>query len=547
MAAYVIPHVMNLGLGVLSFEAMDSFQEVYAPIWRSLPGTILLYGAFLVHFVLTLVALFRRSTMRMPTWEATQIIMGLLMPIALIGHAVSVRVHRGFFGEPITYEAFTHVIFSVSPAFFIWYSILIVVVWTHVMVGLHFWLRSNAVYRRWVPVLRPAAVVVVAVGLVGLWRIAWVIESNPGVPGSLTGPLEYMVGQYDAYFAETERTTDPFGYSFLGLVAAVFIARSVRERLRRRKGVFSVGLPSGRTITSPLGHTVLEALRIARVPHAAICGGRGRCTTCRVSVRIVEAELDPPDEVERRGLARIGASPDVRLACQLRPAGILEIVPLLAANATAREANRRGGVRGREQPVVIMFLDLRASTKLGEDRLPYDVLFILNQFFAEMAAALEQTDGHYAQFSGDGLMALYGIEGGVGKGVRKALEGARVMHHRLARLNEGLKDELSESLRMGIGIHCGDAIVGTMGPPSAPNFSAIGDNVNIAARLESMTKELDCSIIVSASAARSSGLDFGDARTAEVAVRGREEPVAVYCFDDAALLPATEGGRVAAG
>ena len=179
-----------------------------------------------------------------------------------------------------------------------------------------------------------------------------------------------------------------------------------------------------------------------------------------------------------------------------------------------------------------MFIDLRDSTRLGEGRLPYDVVFILNQFFAEMWAALEETGGHYAQFAGDGLMALYGLESDVATGARQALRGAAGMARRLASLNARLEAELAEPLRIGIGIHCGDAIVGTMGPPKSPNLSAVGDNVNVAARLESETKTLRCTLVVSTALARAAGVDLSDHPLHEAALRGRGGSVQVHAVDD---------------
>ena len=117
-------------------------------------------------------------------------------------------------------------------------------------------------------------------------------------------------------------------------------------------------------------------------------------------------------------------------------------------------------------------------------------MFVLNQFFAELAQALQDTNGHYAQFNGDGLMAIYGLDSGAEKGAAEAIIGARAMLARLENLNEKLKGELSEDLRIGVGIHSGEAIVGSMGPPTSPNISALGDTVNVAARLESQTKEV---------------------------------------------------------
>ena len=174
----------------------------------------------------------------------------------------------------------------------------------------------------------------------------------------------------------------------------------------------------------------------------------------------------------------------------------------------------------------------RASTKLGEQRLPYDVVFILNQFFAEMAEALRATGGHYAQFSGDGLMALYGLESDMARGCRDAIRGAAAMAKRLEALNHRLEGELPEPLRIGIGIHCGEAIVGTMGPPSSPNLSAIGDNINIAARLEALCKTYGVTLVVSEDAAQHASVDLSPFDKHAAAVRGREEPVVVYAVPD---------------
>ena len=96
-------------------------------------------------------------------------------------------------------------------------------------------------------------------------------------------------------------------------------ARSCAALWRRRHGVIRIGYPNGRFVDVTPGTSVLEASRSAGIPHASICGGRGRCSTCRVRVRGAFGSLDPPGESERRVLRRIGATPNVRLACQLRP------------------------------------------------------------------------------------------------------------------------------------------------------------------------------------------------------------------------------------
>ena len=144
-----------------------------------------------------------------------------------------------------------------------------------------------------------------------------------------------------------------------------------------------------------------------------------------------------------------------------------------------------------------MFIDLRNSTRLAEARMPFDVVFLLNHYFAEMAEAVERAGGHYSNFTGDGLMALFGLDGLLEFGSRGALICAIDMLEKVERLNERLADELTQALQIGVGIHTGDVIVGKMGPPKTPVLTALGDAANTAARLESASKELHAPIIVS--------------------------------------------------
>jgi adenylate cyclase len=241
--------------------------------------------------------------------------------------------------------------------------------------------------------------------------------------------------------------------------------------------------------------------------------------------------LAPPGDLEARALARIGATPGLRLACQVHPVADVCITPLLGADASAAEGFVRGGMEGSERLITIMFIDLRGSTTLAEAKLPYDVLFILNRFFGEMKDALEATNGHYAQFTGDGLMALYGLYGDdPARGPADAIRGAREMLMRLEQLNRKLKGELPQPLRIGIGIHYAEAIVGAMGPPKAQAITAIGDTANTAARLESLTKEYGCSLVVSRRAAEVAGLDVAGEQLHEAPVKGRVQSVQFYAL-----------------
>jgi adenylate cyclase len=281
------------------------------------------------------------------------------------------------------------------------------------------------------------------------------------------------------------------------------------------------------------GATVLETLRANGIPHASVCGGRARCTTCRIRVTEGMEALPEPAGLEAAALARIKAGENVRLACQVRPTADISVMPLLAADASAADGLVHGGMEGSERQVTVMFIDLRGSTTLGEAKMPYDVLFILNQFFGELTRALDATGGLYSNFTGDGLMALYGLETrDAAFGAEQALRGAREMLMRLDQLNERLAADLKEPLRIGIGIHFGEAIVGALGPPGSQIVTAIGDTVNTTARLEGLTKDHDCPLILSQDAARAAGLDVAGHELHQAPVKGRVESVAFYALKE---------------
>jgi len=531
LAAYVISHFINHGLGLASLDAMEAYRRVNALIWQSWPGTIVLYGSFLVHGVLALYSLFRRMTLRMPWWEAVQLLLGLLIPPLIAIHVIGTRFGQSVLGFDVDYPWVLYVQWS-NARYLIQQPLLVIVVWAHVVVGLHFWLRLKPWYAHALPVLYALAVLLPVLALLGFARAGIEVLELAQNPRTLEG----ITAGWNGAPADARRfivSLEPkVLWTMAALLAVALAAREGRRLRRRQKRAYAIEHPSAGTVSGRPGQTILEALRTAAIPHASVCGGRARCTTCRVRVGSGLEHLPKPEALEAAALQRIGAVDNVRLACQTRPSRNVHITPLLPANAAASDALRPGGVGGHEQSVAVMFIDLRASTKLGEQRLPYDVVFILNQFFAEMSQALAETRGHYAQFSGDGLMALYGLASDMATGCTDALLGATAMARRLADLNHRLADELEEPLRIGIGIHCGEAIVGTMGPPASPNLSAVGDNINIAARLEAQCKTYGVALIVSEEAARHADVDLSPFEVHETPVRGREVPVKAYAVPD---------------
>ena len=217
----------------------------------------------------------------------------------------------------------------------------------------------------------------------------------------------------------------------------------------------------------------------------------------------------------------------------------LVVTPLFAQAADGRR--HIDLAQGSERQIAILFADIRGFTALSEGRLPYDVVFVLNRYFAAIGRAVEAAGGRVDKFIGDGVMALFGIEHGAQAGCREALVAARLMSARLGELNASLRAELDRPLRIGIGIHCGPTIVGEMGYGNAAAITAIGDAVNTASRLESLTKNFACELVVSEQTVSRAGLDLSAFPHHEIEIRGKREVLAIRTLASAGELPATDG------
>ena len=533
LAVFITSHLVNHALGLVSIEAMEAYRKVHSAIWQSPPGAVALYGSIAVHLFLALYALYQRSHLRLSVGAAVQLLFGLMVPIFLIKHVVGSRLVPFIFDFDATY--YYAISFLYLDDWNFWQqTALIVIVWCHLCVGLYFWLRVKPIYEKCKALCYSLAVVIPLLGWLGFIQAGKLVERMASVPGWLKG-VRMGLGQAPAEELSAVYTMIPISLGVLGgMLIAVFVARFIRRLHRNRHGVVRINYPEGKVMSGAVGPTILEFIQTAGIPHASVCGGRGRCTTCRVQIARGLAEIDKPSELEAKALDRISVSNDVRLACQVRPRSDIAIVPLLPPTATARDGRLPGGAQGQEREVAILFVDLRGSTKLGEDRMPYDVMLILNRFFFEMSEALKATKGHYANFNGDGLMALYGLESGYEAGCREAISGAVEMQRRMDHLNRAFENDLGRKLRIGVGVHGGDAIVGTMGPPTTPILSSIGDNVNVAARLESLTKDYECGIVISAATAEKAGVDLSAFPRHNAELRGRGETISIFALPDEA-------------
>jgi adenylate cyclase len=539
MLAYVTMHLLNHAVGLISLAAMEDVLWYVFRIWTNRPAQALLYGSFLVHYALALSALWQRRTLRLRPAELAQLVLGFAIPLLLVRHVVATRISDSFFHTDVGYYAYLLWLYFVrSPDNGYLQMLVLVVAWAHAMIGLHFWLRVRPWYARLQPPALIVAVLVPVLSLLGMIEAGRQVAALAADPGWTGRAFANMTLPSPEARRSLSEIIDILTWLFAAAVAAVLLARLVRRAWQRRRGLVRIGYPDGRFVEVTPGTSVLEASRSAGIPHAHVCGGRGRCSTCRVRVRSDAGSLDPPGEEEQRVLRRIGATPNVRLACQLRPRGAVEVTPLLPPFAPAADGQRRVDfAQGSEREIAILFADIRGFTALAEGRLPYDVVFVLNRYFAAMGRAVEAAGGRVDKFIGDGVMALFGIERDAQAACREALAAARLMSERLEELNHSLRGELAQPLRIGIGIHVGPVIVGEMGYGNATAITAIGDAVNTASRLETLTKTYGCQLVVSEETVLRAGLDLSAFPSYEIEIRGKHGMLAVRTVASAAELP----------
>lgn len=538
LMTFVTGHLINLALGLVSLDLLDAGQRVFVTVWRSPPGFVLLFGSLIAHIMLALWSLYRRQTLNMGPAEAAQLVLGLAIPLLLIPHLVGTAVASRAFGVEDSYRLVLLVLWVDGAGRGLQQVIATVVVWGHGCIGLYMWLRLKPWCRRIMPVLYGVALVLPVLALLGYvtagravarlaaeegWRAAFLAAVN--APGADALGVMALTGK-------------SLTGAFAGMVAIALVARVVRRAIQHRRGVVRISYPNQRTVDLVKGPSILDASQANGIPHAHVCGGRGRCSTCRVRVLEGADNLSPAEASENKVLRRINAAPNVRLACQAVPHGDVKVAPLLPANATARRGHgQTPATHGQDREIAIMFVDIRSFTTLSEGKLPYDVVFILNRYFEAMGEAIEAAGGQVDKFIGDGVMALFGVHGRPMAACAQALNAARGIAQKLDHVNTLLAADLDEPLRIGIGIHSGPAIVGEMGYRDATSVTAIGDAVNTASRLEAVTKEYNAQLVLSQHVADMADADLSAYPSAAQPIRGRVEPLEIRIVADARTLP----------
>jgi adenylate cyclase len=215
----------------------------------------------------------------------------------------------------------------------------------------------------------------------------------------------------------------------------------------------------------------------------------------------------------------------------------------VSRDVAAAVLDGRVPLAGERREVSILFQDIRGFTSLSERLDPAALLRVLNQFFTEVVAAVEAEGGVVKQFTGDGVMALFGAPEARPDHPERAVRAALGIVRRLDGLNALLAQQGMTPLSIGVGIHTGEVIAGLIGPDERVEYGVVGEPVNLASRVEALTKELSAVILVSREIAARLGPEFVLGRTALLAVKGKKQPVEVV---EILSQPAVTAERVAA-
>jgi len=512
----------------------------HTEFWQFLPVAFAFYTAALVHAGLGIWALYERRQFRWKAVEPLQLVLGLSIPALIITHFAGVRIGQALFGHEKLYPQVLYAYWVVWP-YKMWLMFAVMTIaWTHGCIGLYFWLRMKAFYKRAAPFLLAAAVLIPTLAMLGLYQGGRsVVGDSASAEWKADNLSQRQVGT-PAEQAVLDSIVDYFLIGYLGLIGFVLAARGARTLNERRGGMITLSYGNGRTVRVPRGLSVLEASLRNNVPHASVCGGRARCSTCRIRVIGDCTSLPEPSKREAFVLNRVGtgADPAIRLACQLRPETDLSFFQIFLPQITAATLRTSSPSRiGEERYLVSMFVDMRGSTRLAEKRLPFDTVFIVNRFLGAVSQAVIECGGQPNQFVGDGQLALFGLATDPQTACRQALKAAAMIAANVDELNQFLKHDLREPIRFGIGIHGGEVIIGDIGYRDHMVFTALGDAVNVAARLQDLTKSLECEAIISEEVRVTAGLAADGLPQQEVAIRGRAEPMIVRSVTDAKTLP----------
>ena len=531
---YVFTHLLNHSLGLISLDTMEQGRAIFLKFWRHGVLFYMLYGALSIHFLLGVYALARRRSFRMSRKEWIRNFCAILIPFFLASHLSVTLWGSRFLGLNDSYAFMIISTYIFDPFGYIILGLMLLLVWTHGSIGIIGLIEFREFYSK-----RRGLIQGLILGLPLIAYGGYIRASIELSEASQSNPITILElisnSNFTAEIGEKiVSLSDLLQFLVYPILLCLFVAfYFIRNLLEKRFNSIQVQYSDGTSINVSRGSSLLEASHKAGRYHESVCGGRGRCTTCRVRVTSSLGELPKPNKIEQSVINRLNFDQSLRLACQLRPETDIEINPLIKLvnhdKQNLRFSNQEN-LSGIEKETVIMFCDLRGFTRLSDSKMPFDVVFILNKYFKLVTDAVEENKGRIDKFIGDGVMAIFDKDSTISKNCKNALRGSAMITTFLNDLNDELSNEDIEPLRLGIGIHCGNAIIGKMGYGEASSNTAIGDTVNVASRLEQLTKDYSCQLMFSTTVAENAELDKTKLNSVKTKIRGKKGYLeAFYC------------------
>jgi adenylate cyclase len=279
--------------------------------------------------------------------------------------------------------------------------------------------------------------------------------------------------------------------------------------------------------------TILEASQEAGIPHYHVCGGNARCSTCRVVVQEGEENLSPSNKAELKLREQKKFPEKVRLACQTKVIkGNVKVQRIIKDETDLdlyvySDYCENIQTVGEEKAMALFFLDIRNFTPFIEQHLPFDVIHIIRKLNILFNDVIVQHKGKILEYTGDGFYSVFGFDEPVKRAVNNAYNAGKQIFTELHKLNENyITKYFDYKIEIGIGLHAGKVIVGNTGVSGLNPITVMGFPVNVAARLETATKELNNNFVISDYAYKFLS-DNNNAPQKQISLKGISEPFCV--------------------
>lgn len=268
-------------------------------------------------------------------------------------------------------------------------------------------------------------------------------------------------------------------------------------------------LPDARDVEASSGETILQAALRAGIKLTHACGSNARCSTCRTAILQGLENCSPRTEAEEEIATHLQFKPMIRLACQTCFTGHATVRRLVLDDddeelAVESMTDESVEAAGEERQVAILFADIRGFTAFAERLLPYDVIHVLNRYYFYIGRIVHRHGGVIDNYMGDGILSVFGLEE-TERVVSRALQSGLEILQAVEAMKPYFESIHGRSFEVGIGLHYGAVVVGSIGWGAVKRRTIVGDAVNFASRVEAANKNVGTNFLISEDAYRQAG------------------------------------------